>query len=170
MLADSDALIASVKSGRLDAAVVVRPASGGSRRLDWRNLRSQPYVLLAPSSLAGRTTQEIMQRHDVIRYDPALTGGRIAARYLREVFPRAKVAMDVRSIDAIVAMVSTSLLLPRLRWPAVVGALAFMASDAILSFDLFKGAKLAGSPRWTAWAVWFLYFGGQAMITWGMLR
>lgn len=71
---------------------------------------------------------------------------------------------------AIVAMVSTSLLLPRLRWPATVGALAFMASDAILSFDLFKGAKLAGSPRLTAWAVWFLYFGGQAMITWGMLR
>lgn len=71
---------------------------------------------------------------------------------------------------AIVAMVSTSLLLPRLRWPATVGALAFMTSDAVLSFDLFKGRKLAGSPRLTAWAVWFLYFGGQAMITWGMLR
>lgn len=71
---------------------------------------------------------------------------------------------------AIVAMVSTSLLLPRLRWPATVGALAFMASDAVLSFDLFKGARLAGSPRLTAWAVWFLYFGGQVMIAWGMLR
>ena len=109
MLADSDALIAAVKSGRLDAAVVVRPASGGSRRLDWRTLRSQPYVLLAPSSLPGRTVQDILQRHDVIRYDPALTGGRIAARYLREVFPRARVTMDVRSIDAIVAMVSAGL-------------------------------------------------------------
>jgi uncharacterized membrane protein YhhN len=71
---------------------------------------------------------------------------------------------------AIVAMVATSLLLPRLRWPATIGALAFMASDAILSFDLFKGAQLFGSPRLTAWAVWFLYFGGQAMIAWGMLR
>jgi uncharacterized membrane protein YhhN len=71
---------------------------------------------------------------------------------------------------AIVAMVTTSLLLPRLHWPATIGALAFMASDAVLSFDLFKGTKLAGSPRLTAWAVWFLYFGGQAMITWGMLR
>lgn len=71
---------------------------------------------------------------------------------------------------AIVAMVVTSLLLPRLRWPATIGAVAFMASDAILSFDLFKGAKLLGSPRLTAWAVWFLYFGGQAMIAWGMLR
>jgi uncharacterized membrane protein YhhN len=71
---------------------------------------------------------------------------------------------------AIVAMVATSLLLPPLRWPATVGALAFMTSDAILSFDLFKGAKLAGSTRLTAWAVWFLYFGGQALIAWGMLR
>ena len=109
MLADSDELIAAVKSGRLDAAVVVRPASGGSRRLAWRNLRSQPYVLLAPASQAGRTPQEIVQRNEVIRYDPALTGGRAAARYLRDVFPRAKVAMDVRSIDAIVAMVSAGL-------------------------------------------------------------
>ena len=71
---------------------------------------------------------------------------------------------------AIVAMVSASLLLPRLRWPATVGALAFMASDAILSFDLFKGAKLLGSAKVTAWAVWFLYFGGQALIAYGMLR
>ena len=73
-------------------------------------------------------------------------------------------------VAAIVAMVALSLLLPRFRWPATAGALAFMASDAILSFDLFKGAKLAGSARLTAWAVWFLYFGGQAMIAWGMLR
>jgi uncharacterized membrane protein YhhN len=71
---------------------------------------------------------------------------------------------------AIVAMVSTSLLLPRFRWPAAIGAVAFMASDAVLAFDLFKGARLWGSPRLTAWAVWFLYFGGQAFITWGMLR
>ena len=73
-------------------------------------------------------------------------------------------------VAAIVAMVTLSLLLPHARWPATAGALAFMASDAILSFDLFKGAKLAGSPRLTAWAVWFLYFGGQALIAYGMLR
>jgi uncharacterized membrane protein YhhN len=71
---------------------------------------------------------------------------------------------------AIVAMVTTSLLLPGPRWPATLGALAFMASDAILAFDLFKGAKLAGSSRLTGWAVWFLYFGGQALIAYGMLR
>lgn len=70
---------------------------------------------------------------------------------------------------AIVGMVVTSLLLPARAWPTTVGALAFMASDAILSFDLFKNAKLLGSPRLTAWAIWFLYWGGQAGITHGML-
>jgi uncharacterized membrane protein YhhN len=70
---------------------------------------------------------------------------------------------------AIVGMVVSSLLLPGRAWPTTAGALAFMASDAILSFDLFKGAKLLNSPRLTAWAVWFLYWGGQAAICWGML-
>lgn len=70
---------------------------------------------------------------------------------------------------AIVGMVVSSLLLPLRAWPVTVGALAFMASDAILSFDLFKSAKLFGSPRLTAWAIWFLYWGGQAGICWGML-
>ncbi|MBO9710124.1 MAG: lysoplasmalogenase [Caulobacter sp.] len=76
----------------------------------------------------------------------------------------------VAYVAAIVAMVTLSLLLPRVRWPAAAGALAFMASDAILSFQLFKQARLFGSERLTLWAVWFLYFGGQALIAWGMLR
>jgi uncharacterized membrane protein YhhN len=70
---------------------------------------------------------------------------------------------------AIVGMVVTSLLLPQSAWPTTAGAVAFMASDAILSFDLFKSAKLFNSERLTAWAVWFLYWGGQAAICWGML-
>jgi len=72
-------------------------------------------------------------------------------------------------VVAIVGMVTAGLLLPARFWPATAGALAFMASDAILSFDLFKGAKLFGSPRLTAWAIWFLYWGGQVGICWGML-
>jgi uncharacterized membrane protein YhhN len=72
-------------------------------------------------------------------------------------------------VVAIVCMVLAALLLPLRFWPATAGALAFMASDAILSFDLFKGAKLFGSARLTAWAVWFLYWGGQVGICWGML-
>lgn len=70
---------------------------------------------------------------------------------------------------AIVGMVVSSLLLPERAIATTIGAFAFMASDTILSFDLFKGAKLLNSPRLTAWAIWFFYWGGQAAICWGML-
>ncbi len=73
-------------------------------------------------------------------------------------------------VIAIAVMVGSSFLLPLVYWPAMAGAVAFMASDAILAGDLFREAKLFGSQRLTGWAVWFLYYGGQAAIAWAFLR
>lgn len=108
-LNDSDVLQTELKAGRIDMAVLVRPQSGGSSRLAWQNIAKQPYVMLVPPGIQGSAPQDLLQRLDLIRYDTSLTGGRIAARYVRQVFPRARCAMDVRSIDAIVAMVSVGL-------------------------------------------------------------
>ncbi|HYE47376.1 MAG TPA: lysoplasmalogenase [Caulobacter sp.] len=64
-------------------------------------------------------------------------------------------------VVVIVTMVGVSL--PHwghnIAWP--IGALMFMASDAILAGELFKGTRLFRSPRLTAWAIWFLYYGAQ---------
>lgn len=48
---------------------------------------------------------------------------------------------------------------------AILGAVAFMASDAILATERFL--LTAGSPqrRWTGQAVWWLYWGAQVAIT-----
>lgn len=73
-------------------------------------------------------------------------------------------------VVAIVGMVTTSFLLPNSMWLAMAGAVAFMASDAILAGELFRKAKLAGSQRLTDWAVWFLYYGGQALIAYAVLE
>ena len=108
-LADSDELIAAVKAGRIDAAVLVRPSSGGSTRLAWQDLERQPFVMLVPPGVPAAPPQELLQRFGLIRYDTALTGGRIAAQHVRRVFPEARIVMEVRSIDAIVAMVSAGL-------------------------------------------------------------
>jgi DNA-binding transcriptional LysR family regulator len=108
-LADSDELIAAVKAGRIDAAVLVRPSSGGSTRLAWQDLARQPFVMLVPPGVPAGPAPELLQRFGLIRYDTALTGGRIAAQYVRHVFPQARIVMEVRSIDAIVAMVSAGL-------------------------------------------------------------
>ena len=51
-----------------------------------------------------------------------------------------------------------------------VGALMFIASDVILSLQLFR--KPADQPASvpSSLAVWILYFGGQALIAWGLLH
>jgi len=42
-------------------------------------------------------------------------------------------------VIVIAVMVGTSFLLPGFYWPAMLGAVAFMASDAVLAGDLFRG-------------------------------
>ncbi|WGM37303.1 lysoplasmalogenase [Caulobacter sp. NIBR1757] len=63
----------------------------------------------------------------------------------------------------ITAMVVASLTVSRQGVPLALAALMFMASDAILAAEMFKGVKLFGSPRLTAWLIWFLYFGSQLL-------
>lgn len=68
---------------------------------------------------------------------------------------------------AIGTMVIEALMLPPQFRLATLGALLFMASDAILAGQLFREARVAGSERLTQWAVWFLYWGAQVLILWG---
>lgn len=121
-LNDSDALLGDLKASRIDAAVLVRPPAGGSSRLAWHDLARQPFVMLAPADAEGAPTQ-LLQRLGWIRYDTALTGGRVAARYVGRVAPKVRCTMELRSIDAIVAMVSAGLgvaVVPQPRQPLLV--------------------------------------------------
>lgn len=121
-LNDSDELLTDLKAGRIDAAVLVRPSSGGSSRLAWYDLARQPFVMLTPASAPDEKPAELLQRLGWIRYDPVLTGGRIAAHHVRRLAPRARCTMDLKSIDAIVAMVAAGLgvtVVPRPRQPLI---------------------------------------------------
>ncbi len=108
-LDDSTALLAALKASRVDAAALIRPRSGGSTRLLWHDLARQPFVILKPASVKAASAKELLERFDVIRYDTSLTGGQIAARYVRKMNPHARCVLEARSIDAIVAMVSAGL-------------------------------------------------------------
>lgn len=135
-LRDSDELLVELRAGRIDAAALVRPQSGGSSRLLWQDLTRQPFVLLVPTEAPAVAPAELLQRHDWIRYDTALTGGRQAAHYVKRVCPRARCAMEVRSIDAIVAMVSAGLgvsVVPRPR-------AALLASHRVRAVTLGRSA------------------------------
>lgn len=69
-------------------------------------------------------------------------------------------------VAAICVMAAASFTLPYRMWPAMAGAACFIASDGLLSAELFKGFK----ARWATYAVWWLYFAAQALITWTYLR
>ncbi|QUD86872.1 lysoplasmalogenase [Phenylobacterium montanum] len=67
---------------------------------------------------------------------------------------------------ALSAMVAAAFTLPKFLAPAMAGAVMFMASDAILSAELFKGLR----SRLSTHAVWGLYYGAQAAIAYAYLR
>lgn len=121
-LNDSDEMISELKAARLDVALLVRPESGGSRRLVWRELHRQPYVLLAPPNATGKTARQLLEAYDWVGYDLSLSGGRVAARYVRSLMPDARCVMELRSMDAIVAMVAQGLgvsVVPQPRRPLI---------------------------------------------------
>jgi uncharacterized membrane protein YhhN len=78
---------------------------------------------------------------------------------------RMRIAVAVYTI-ALTVMAGVALTLPRWLWPAMPGAVDFMASDALLAAQLFKGRGSA----WSSQAVWWLYFAAQALIAWAYLR
>lgn len=111
-------LLHDVRAGRLDAAVLIRPPSGGSSRMRWTPLLEEPFVLVVPAGLPGQRAEALLRTQPWIRLDRALVAGRLAARWVDARVPQCAALVDVPGIDAIVAMVAAGLgisVLPRLR-------------------------------------------------------
>ena len=103
---DSGTLMQHLKTGVLDAAVVVRPAAGGASRFHWVSLTNEPFVLIAPPDSVGNSLAELLKKYDWIQFDTTLVSGRMAGRYLRRLAPRARGSVEVDSIDTVHALVS----------------------------------------------------------------
>lgn len=102
----SQFLLQELKAGRLDAAVLVRPQSGGSSRLHWTPLFTESFVLVAPPEARGRSVRDLLAAHEWIRLDRSATGGKIAAAYVESVLPGKRATLELPGTDAIVAMVA----------------------------------------------------------------
>ena len=86
---------------------------------------------------------------------------------LRPVLPAALLVPVAVYVVAILAMGVAALFLPA---PLViVGAVSFMASDAILAAERFLLAEASAHRRWSRPAVWVLYYAGQLAIALGVL-
>lgn len=134
----STALLEQVKADQLDAAVLVRPQSGGSRRLAWFPLLREHFVLIAPPDAPALPPVELLRRYDWIRFDRSTTGGDIAARWVNQVAPRLRSTLDLPGTEAIAAMVSSGLgvsVVPALRQELI-------AAFPLQQIPLGRGAPL----------------------------
>jgi DNA-binding transcriptional LysR family regulator len=117
-LNDTDELLAELRAGRIDAALVARPATGASTRVVWHEVHRQPYVMLAPPDSEQADPRAVLKAYGWVAYDTGLPGGRVAARLAHSFVPRLSSNLELRSMDAIVSMVSLGMgasILPRPR-------------------------------------------------------
>lgn len=98
-----------VVSGELDAAFIIEPQFAIPKSLVWRVVRSEPLVVLAPSSLAQVPPLELLATQPLIRYDRNNWGGWLADRYLQQngIYPRERFELD--TLDAIALLVARGL-------------------------------------------------------------
>ncbi|MDX2236868.1 MAG: lysoplasmalogenase family protein [Hyphomonadaceae bacterium] len=70
---------------------------------------------------------------------------------------------------AIAAMASMAMMLDWRGWPAMVGALAFLVSDAVLAAEMFRLAEGDRRRRVTPHIVWWTYYAAQLLIPLGII-
>lgn len=94
------------------------------------------------------------------------------AFYIRWLMPSlGAMRVPVLAYGAVILMMgAAALALPVAYWPVMLGALMFIASDAILAHQLFCRPADAPPNTLASWAVWYLYFFGQAAILLGVIR
>jgi DNA-binding transcriptional LysR family regulator len=102
-------LYASVESGDLDAAFVLQAPYELPKTCDWKLLREEPLIVLAPASQGHRDAHDLLANEPLIRYDRNQWGGRQADDYMRKVGIAPRERFELNALNAIAVMVDRGL-------------------------------------------------------------
>lgn len=102
-------LYRAVEKNDLDAAIVLQAPYELPKTCEWRLLREEPLVVLAPQALAGSDPHELLASQPLIRYDRHQWGGRQADDYLRAVGIVPYERFELNALNAIAVMVDRGL-------------------------------------------------------------
>lgn len=105
----SHELLASIESGSLDCAILVKPTFELSKEFDWLTLRKEELVLIAPKTLGGRSANELIQTEPFIRYDRNVWGSKIITDYLRKHGLEPRERFNLVTLHAIAVLVDRGL-------------------------------------------------------------
>lgn len=106
----SERLLESLKAGDIDAAIVVKPHAGISRKFVADEIAQEPFLLVSPPDFKGALTiQHAVQQLPWVRYNINLDGGRVASTFVRRVSPGLQPKYEMMTTDAVIGMVSEGL-------------------------------------------------------------
>ena len=109
-----------VVGSNLDVAILVHPSFAMPKTCEWRMLRREALILLAPQGMAVRDPLLTAAREPFILYDRKVVAGKMADEYLRSHGIKPKVRFELDGIEQIAQLVAEGFgvsILPD--WPAV---------------------------------------------------
>lgn len=112
----SQTLLNAVDAGEIDLAILIRPPFALPKELHLDVIEREPFVLIAPASVAGDDPLQLLKEHRLVRYDRHSFGGRQVTRFLRQHKIESRPGLELDEVDAIVRMVEAGLgvsLVPR---------------------------------------------------------
>ncbi|WP_326537542.1 LysR family transcriptional regulator [Pseudorhodoferax sp.] len=102
----SSTLLGQVTAGDLDAAILVHPSFAMPKTCEWRLLRKEALVLLAPRGMKVRDPLLTAAREPFILYDRKVVAGKMADEYLRSHGIKPKVRFELDGIEHIAQLVA----------------------------------------------------------------
>jgi len=102
-------LYEAVHEGAIDMAVCLQPQFVLPKTCEWRLLREERLIVLAPPKFAHRDPNDLLANEPLIRYNRNIWGGRQADRYLRQEGIVCKERFEITSLTAIAVMVAHGL-------------------------------------------------------------
>src|SRR5690606_31263642 len=105
----SASLYAQVCDGEIDAAIALRPNFQIPKSIEWRPIRNEHLVVLAPANSSESDAHQLLRTTPLICYDRKLWGGQIATDYLQQHNIQTKIRIETANIDVICRLVGLGL-------------------------------------------------------------
>jgi DNA-binding transcriptional LysR family regulator len=105
----SSEMYGEVLDGRLDAALIGQPPFAIPKAYDWRPLREEPLIVLAPAAMRERDPHVLLATQPLIRQRPNSWIGRLVDGYLRHAGIRSRDRFDLDTLEAVAVMVDLGL-------------------------------------------------------------
>ncbi|XXF10538.1 LysR family transcriptional regulator [Pseudomonas sp. D2-3] len=102
-------LLNQVDSGEIDLAIIIRPPFQLPKELELELVRSEPFVLVAPTDMDAQEPMKMLTEHPFIRYDRSSFGGRLVTQFMRKQRIQPRQVLELDELDAIVKMVESGL-------------------------------------------------------------